>query len=266
VKLRTERCEPEHSEFFIVISVENLKKTFGQQVVLDGVSLQIPKGVTTAIIGPSGTGKSVLLKIITGLLTADSGSVMVGSESMTGAKSASERRRICEKMGVLFQGAALFDSLNLIDNVCFPLRYRKLLPAKEIIFKAAEMLNHVGLSGYEYALPGEVSIGMRKRVGIARALVSEPEFLFFDEPNTGLDPEVGQEIYDLIARLQKENGFTGIVVSHEIPEVFQICDEVVMLYQGQVQVDGPIEQFYESQNPVVQQFVAGSVEGPIEFH
>lgn len=234
--------------------------------MLDGVSLEIPKGKTTAIIGPSGTGKSVLLKIITGLLEADSGDVFIGDSSMTGAKSGSARRKICERMGVLFQGAALFDSMSLLDNVCFPLRYRRLLPSNEIIDKSVEMLSYLGLSGHENSLPGEVSIGMRKRVGIARALVSEPEFLFFDEPNTGLDPLVGQEMYELIARLQKEKGFTGIVISHEIPEVFQICEEVVMLYQGKVQVSGTIDEFYSCTKPVVQQFVNGSVEGPIELN
>lgn len=249
-----------------MIKVENLHKSFGKQVVLDGISLSIPRGKTTAIVGPSGTGKSVFLKIVTGLIEADSGSVQIGSHSMTGAKNSAQRRKICEQMGVLFQGAALFDSMSLLDNVCFPLRYRRLFPPKEIVERSVEMLASLGLDGYEHALPGEVSIGMRKRVGIARALVSEPDFLFFDEPNTGLDPLVGQEMYELIARLQAERGFTGIVISHEIPEVFQICEQVVMLYKGRVQVSGSVEDFFSSQKPVVQQFVNGSIEGPLELN
>lgn len=249
-----------------MIRVENLHKSFGSQVVLDGVSLSIPQGKTTAIVGPSGTGKSVFLKIATGLLEADSGSVWIGEHSMTEAKNAARRRKICEQMGVLFQGAALFDSMSLLDNVCFPLRYRRLFAPKEIIDRSSAMLSSLGLSGFEYALPGEVSIGMRKRVGIARALVSEPDFLFFDEPNTGLDPLVGQEMYELIAELQKQRGFTGIVISHEIPEVFQICEQVVMLYKGKVVVSGTVEEFFSCEDPVVRQFVNGSIEGPLEIN
>ena len=249
-----------------MIEIINLHKRFGNQVVLDGVSLTIESGRTEAVVGPSGTGKSVLLKIITGLLKADSGEVRINGKSMTGACSASERRSICGTMGVLFQGAALFDSENLLDNVAFPLRYRKITKEKEAMQRAVECLHSVGLEGYERALPGEVSIGMRKRVGIARALVTRPEILLFDEPNTGLDPEVGQEIYELIGRVQKEFGFTGIVVSHEIPEVFQVCDRVTMLYRGKVQHDGNVDEFLASENPIVRQFVRGEVEGPIEFH
>lgn len=248
-----------------MISIRNLSKRFGQQVVLDGVSLDIQDGGITAIIGPSGTGKSVLLKIITGLLEADSGDVLISGESMCKAANATERRRICGNMGVLFQGAALFDSITLLDNVAFPLRERRMCKDREAIQRSAEMLKSVGLQGYELKLPGEISIGMRKRVGIARALVTEPKILLFDEPNTGLDPQVGQEIYELIIKTQKLAGFTGIVVSHEIPEVFQVCDRVAMLYQGKVQHEGTIDSLLSSSNPVVKQFIEGEREGPIVF-
>ena len=248
-----------------MIKITELKKSFGSQVVLDGVSFDIPQGLTTAIVGPSGTGKSVMIKIITGLIQADSGEVLVGRDSMTAAQTSQRRLEICAKMGVLFQAAALFDSLNLIENVAFPLTYRSELSREEIFKRSSELLEQVGLNGYENALPGEVSIGMRKRVGIARALVSNPEFLFFDEPNTGLDPQVGQEIYELIANLQKINNFTGIVISHEIPEVFQICHKIIMLYRGQVQYDGSIDGFTNSMNPVVEQFFHGNTKGPIEI-
>lgn len=248
-----------------MIEIRDLHKRFGNQVVLDGVNLTIETGATVAIVGPSGTGKSVLLKIITGLLEADSGDVLVNGCSMTGARSGDERRKICSTMGVLFQAAALFDSINLLENVAFPLRHRSAGSDKEILSRAVKCLHDVGLAGYELALPGEVSIGMRKRVGIARALVTNPDILLFDEPNTGLDPETGQEIYELIAETQRRLGFTGIVVSHEIPEVFQVCSRVVMLYAGKVQEDATVPEFQRSQNPYVRQFVAGSVEGPIEF-
>ena len=248
-----------------MISIRNLHKRFGSQVVLDGVSLEIPKGKTTAILGPSGTGKSVLLKIITGLLEADAGEVFVEGDCITAEKSSAERRRICRRMGVLFQAAALFDSMTLFDNVAFPLRYRDKLPEREVREKSLLRLEQVGLRGWERALPGEVSIGMRKRVGIARALVTEPEVILFDEPNTGLDPEMGQEIYDLIKETQSIAHFTGIVVSHEIPEVFQVCDKVVMLYEGHVQFAGEINDFMACTVPVVQQFISGDINGPIEL-
>jgi len=248
-----------------MIRIKNLKKSFGSQLVLDNVSLDIEQGSTIGIVGPSGTGKSVLLKIITGLLPADSGDVLIDGDSMVKDCSEADQRQICEKMGVLFQGAALFDSLTLFENVAFALRERKTCSEEEITDRTLLCLEQVGLEGHELSYPGEVSIGMRKRVGIARALVTQPQVLLFDEPNTGLDPLVGQEIYDLIKSTQKEFGFTGIVVSHEIPEVFQVCRTVAMLYQGRIQAHGTVEEFLSSENPIVQQFINGSVQGPIEI-
>ena len=249
-----------------MISIRNLAVSFGAQKVLDGVTLEIPGGKTTAIVGPSGTGKSVLLKIITGLLKADAGEVIVDGRSMTGAKSGSERRSIVARMGVLFQNAALFDSMSLYDNVAFPLRQRGKTPESEVARKTSQRLEEVGLLENAGALPGEVSIGMRKRAGIARALVTDPSVLLFDEPNTGLDPEVGQEIYDLIRETQAHSGFTGIVISHEIPEVFQVCNRVAMLYQGKVQAEGTVEEFLNSGNEVVKQFISGDTNGPIQMN
>lgn len=246
-----------------MIKIKNLSKSFGSQVVLDNVSLDIETGKNIAVVGPSGTGKSVLLKIITGLLDADRGEVWVEDDCITANKSAAEKRKITAKMGVLFQAAALFDSMTLLDNVAFPLRERKLFSEKEIMQKSVKCLHDVGLAGYELVLPGEVSIGMRKRVGIARALVTEPQVILFDEPNTGLDPEMGQEIYDLIKHIKQTRGFTGIVVSHELPEVFQVCDRVAMLYAGKVQEEGTVAEFLASKNPVVNQFMKGDVSGPI---
>lgn len=255
-----------------MIEIIGIKKNFGSQVVLDGIDLSIDTGEMMAIVGPSGTGKSVLLKIITGLLPADSGDVLIDGDSIVQAQTGKERRGICSRLGVLFQSAALLDSMSLLENVAFPLRYRfdrrseENLSEREIIDRGREALAEVGLLDYQYTLPGQVSIGMRKRVGVARALVTRPEVILFDEPNTGLDPEVGQEIYELILETQRKSGFTGIVVSHEIPEVFQVCSRVVMLYQGKVQIDGTIDEFNQSVNPAVRQFRCGTADGPLELN
>jgi len=248
-----------------LILIRNLCKRFGDQQVLAGVSLAIEEGKTTAIVGPSGTGKSVLLKILTGLLPADSGDVIIGNESMTAARTGRSRRKICSEMGMLFQNAALFDSLTVYDNVAFPLRERKEHTETEIRDLAIRRIAEVGLQGTELLYPGEISIGMRKRVGLARALITNPQILLFDEPNTGLDPQTGQEIYDLIRETQAASGFTGIVVSHEIPEVFQVCDRVAMLYQGRIQAEGTVKDFLSSTKEVVQQFIKGEVTGPIQM-
>lgn len=255
-----------------MIEISGIRKVFGTQVVLDGIDLTIDKGEMLAIVGPSGTGKSVLLKIITGLLAADAGDVLIDGDSIVRAQTGKERRGICARLGVLFQSAALLDSLTLLENVAFPLRYRfdrrstESLSEREIIVRSREALAEVGLLADEMALPGQVSIGMRKRVGVARALVTRPEVILFDEPNTGLDPEVGQEIYELILETQQHSGFTGIVVSHEIPEVFQVCRRVVMLYKGKVQIDGTIDEFNNSENPAVRQFRRGEAHGPLELN
>lgn len=248
-----------------MISIRNIHKSFGSQVVLNGIDIEIENGETIAVVGPSGTGKSVLIKIITGLLEADAGEVLIDDAVMTSAKTENQRNAIRECMGILFQSAALFDSMSVFENVAFPLRYRLKLDEREIEKRVLRRLEEVGMRGNELAFPGEISIGMRKRVGIARALVTNPTILLFDEPNTGLDPLRGQEIYELINETQKASGFTGIVISHEIPEVFQICRRVIMLHQGKVQLDGPVEEFSSSELPVVKQFRDGLLEGPISL-
>lgn len=246
-----------------MISIRNVKKRFGAQVVLDGIDIDVPEGSNLAIVGPSGTGKSVLLKIITGLMDADCGEVIIGKDVMSKDTKLKDRQRINRRMGVLFQAAALFDSLTVLDNVAFPLRSYGELSEKEIIQKSLKSISQVGMSGHELAYPGEIPMGMKKRVGIARALVTDPEIILFDEPNTGLDPFAGQEIYDLIKETHQQRKFTGIVISHEIPEVFQVCDHVAMLYGGKVQLMGDVDKFTHSDNAYVRQFVEGKSEGPI---
>ena len=246
-----------------MIKVENLYKSFGKQTVLSGISLSINSGETLAIVGPSGTGKSVLLKIITGLMQADSGNIELFGQKLDKKTPKKLRDSLFKRIGILFQGAALIDSMTLFENLSLPLIERKLCSKKEAISLCNTHLKEVGLQGKEDLYPQEVSVGIRKRLGIARALITDPALILFDEPNTSLDPVAGQEIYDLISQIQNTSGITGIVISHEIPEVFQIAERVIMLYGGKVRFDGSTEEFNNSSDPVVSQFVNGKIEGPI---
>lgn len=248
-----------------MISVKGVSKSFGSQVVLNRLSLEVEEGKTTTIVGPSGAGKSVLLKLIMGILSPDEGEIEVCGYSVTDASSEEEKNEIRENLGVLFQSAALFDSLTIYENIAFPLTQCRLLSRDEAHERVVSLLHALSLTKYVNKLPQEVSIGIRKRCGLARALANEPKVLLFDEPNTGLDPVVGQEVYDLIAESQKEWGFTGVVISHELPEVFQVSDRVVMLLHGKIIMEGTPEDFETTDNPEVVQFLHGNVEGPIRI-
>lgn len=248
-----------------MISVRDVSKRFGAQVVLNRVSLDIEDGKTTTIVGPSGVGKSVLLKLIMGILAPEEGDIEIFGESITQAKSERERNRIRGSLGVLFQSAALFDSLTVYDNIAFPLLSRTKSSRREIHQKVSAMLESLSLEPYAFNLPQEVSIGIRKRVGMARALITEPKILLVDEPNTGLDPLVGQEVYDLIKTCREKWGFTGVVISHELPEVFQVSDKVAMLLRGKFIAEGTPAELCASSNPAVQQFLNGRVDGPIKI-
>ncbi len=249
-----------------MISVRNVSKSFGKQVVLDDVSIDILDGQTTAIVGPSGVGKSVLLKLIMGIMQADSGQILIFDKNITAARNEAERNRIRRWLGVLFQAAALFDSLTVYENIAFPLRNAGHYSERDVHKRVVRMLRSLSLARHARRLPQEIPMGMRKRVGFARALITEPRVVLFDEPNTGLDPVVGQEVYDLIRLSQKKWGFTGVVISHELPEVFQVSDRVVMLLNGRVIEDSTPEEFASSSNPAVQQFLHGKTHGPIELH
>lgn len=248
-----------------MISVQNVSKRFGSQVVLDGVSLEINPGQTTAVVGPSGVGKSVLLKLIMGILAPEKGEIFVDGRNITRATSEEERNEIRAGLGVLFQSAALFDSLSVYENVAFPLHERTRLGRAEIHTRVVSMLEALSLTEYAWLYPEEISIGIRKRVGMARSLITEPKFLLFDEPNTGLDPLVGQEVYDLIKTSRRQWGFTGVVISHEIPEVFQVSDRVVMLLNARVAAEGTPDELLRSEDPAVQQFLQGKIDGPIKI-
>jgi phospholipid/cholesterol/gamma-HCH transport system ATP-binding protein len=245
-----------------VIECVEVVKSFGESRVLDGVTAALPRGEITVIMGPSGTGKSVLLRHIVGLLLPDSGDVKVEGKSVPnlGEDDLLELRR---SIGMLFQDGALFSSMNLFDNVAFPLRQHTKKNEKEVREVVMERLNEVGLAGSEKKMPGELSGGMRKRAGFARALVMEPRILLFDEPDSGLDPVRTALLCDLIREIQRKYDSTAVVISHDIKAVFEIADHIVLLYDGKVVEQGPKEQLKKSGNSFTSQFLQGAVAGPL---
>ncbi|GAB4488612.1 MAG: ABC transporter ATP-binding protein [Thermodesulfovibrionales bacterium] len=247
-----------------MIEIRGLKKAFGRQQVLDGVDLKIGDGELTAIIGRSGGGKSVLLKHLIGLLRPDEGAIVIGGTDITSAPKA-DVDAVREKFGVVFQGGALFDSMDVYENVEFPLREKTKLPKSELNDRVLRALDDVGLKGMERKYPQEISGGMKKRVALARALVTEPSIVLFDEPTTGLDPIILSSIHRLIVKTHEKHGFTGIIISHDIPQIFDVADTVAMLYNGRIIETGSSEQIRKSEDPVIRQFITGSLEGPMEF-
>lgn len=248
-----------------MISIRNIHKRFGQQIVLNGINLDIEPGKTTTIVGPSGVGKSVLLKLIMGIMDPEEGEIYVFGKNITAAKSERAKNELRASLGVLFQSAALFDSLTVYENIAFPLHERTNKDRHAIHERVVAMMDSLSLTPYAFNYPEEISMGMRKRVGMARSLITEPKILLFDEPNTGLDPLVGQEVYDLIKSCKQKWGFTGVVISHEIPEVFQVSDRVVMLLNGNVIEEGEPSQLLHSTNSAVRQFIEGRIDGPIKI-
>ncbi|MBC8208074.1 MAG: ATP-binding cassette domain-containing protein [Desulfobulbaceae bacterium] len=237
------------------------KKNGGRQVILDQVDFKIPRGRTTVIAGGSGQGKSVTLKLILGLMQPDEGQILVNGEGVAGIRGlALERLRT--RFGVLFQGAALFDSLSVFENVALPLRERTAKREGEIREQVMGTLAELELVGHEDKFPAQLSGGMRKRVGLARALQLKPEIMLFDEPTTGLDPVMTREIYQLFARTQEQLGYTSVIVSHDIPKVFNLADQVIVLNQGQMDVFASPEAIQWSDEPHIRRFV-GTTMGDI---
>jgi phospholipid/cholesterol/gamma-HCH transport system ATP-binding protein len=247
-----------------MIRLSNVYKSFGAQRVLNGLNLEIPPGQITAIIGPSGEGKSVLLRHMIGLLKPDKGEIEVDGESIVDL-GRSQLNPIREKFGVLFQNAALFDSMSVFDNVAFPLREKTSLSRGDIAQRVHSALEIVGLKGVHGKFPDELSGGMRKRVGLARALLLNPKIILFDEPTTGLDPIIRRAIHQLISDSHAQFRFTAVIVSHEIPEIFDVAHHVAMLYQGKILQFGTSAQIRNSANPAVKQFINGSLDGPIQL-
>jgi phospholipid/cholesterol/gamma-HCH transport system ATP-binding protein len=242
-----------------VIAVQNLRKSFGRQEVLRGIDLEVPTGSITIIIGRSGGGKSVFLKHLLGLVHPDVGRVVIDGVDVTDLRGRA-LDRVRARYGVVFQGGALFDSLTCAGNVAFPLREKTRLDGGEIARRVEDSLASVGLAGVGRKYPAEVSGGMRKRVAIARALVTEPEIVFFDEPTTGLDPVLVNTIHQLIVGLHRRRPFTAVMVSHEIPEIFEIADRVAMLHDGRIIEVGPPAAIQTSPNPIVRHFIRGEPE------
>jgi len=242
----------------------DVHKSFGRQKVLNGLNLQIEDGKTTVIIGGSGGGKSVLLKHIIGLLRPDSGEVLVDGVdiALLNDRDMNETRK---KFGMLFQDAALFDSMNVMENVAFPIREHTKKKEPEIRQIVAEMLKAVGLSGVESKMPSELSGGMRKRVALARAIAMHPQIVLFDEPTTGLDPVMTEAINELIIETQKNFSLTCVVISHDVQSIFTVGHKIAMLYEGKIIEYGTSEEIRRSSDPVLKQFLSGSLEGPISI-
>ncbi len=245
-----------------MISLHDVHKAFGSNRVLRGVTLDVPRGTSMVIIGGSGTGKSVLLKCILGLVTPDAGAIMVdGKPAQSG-----DRDAFLARFGMLFQGGALFDSLHVWENVAFRLLRGSLKrPKPEAREIAIEKLRRVGLTpDVADRFPAELSGGMQKRVGLARAIAAEPEIIFFDEPTTGLDPIMAGVINELIREIVTEMGATAMAITHDMSSVRAIADNVAMLHDGVIQWTGPVSEMDAAPDPYLRQFISGSAEGPIE--
>lgn len=245
-----------------MIIISNIQKSFGPKQVLKRVNLKIYDGESLVILGPSGCGKSVLLKHIIGLMKPDSGQVLIDGEDITGFNQ-NQLDALRMRMGMLFQSAALFDSLNVEGNVAFALRRHTSLTDRAIHHIVSEKLEMVGLPGTNYLMPSELSGGMRKRVGLARAIAMEPEIILYDEPTTGLDPIMTSAIDELHLSLKERLGVTSIVVTHDLKSAYRVCDRIALHYGGEIVEIGTREEIINSPNPVVQQFIRGEAHGPM---
>jgi phospholipid/cholesterol/gamma-HCH transport system ATP-binding protein len=247
-----------------MIKVDKVYKSFGDKDVLKGVVLEIKKGESMVIIGGSGSGKSVLLKHIIGLLKPDRGNVFIDNTDIT---RLNERQlyAIRRQFGMLFQGAALFDSLTVWENVAFALLRQKVVSEEEARQIASEKLKLVGLKGIEDLMPSELSGGMKKRVGLARAIAHNPEIILYDEPTTGLDPIMADAINELIVGLQRKLNVTSVTITHDMTSAYKIADRIAMLYDGKIIEVGTPDEIRNTDNPIVRQFITGSATGPIKI-
>lgn len=243
-----------------MIEMKNISKSFGSQQVLRGLDLVIPTGKITAIIGRSGEGKSVLLRHLIGLTKPDSGKIIVEGTDLSKLNEW-DLKNFRKKFGMLFQNAALFDSLNVFDNVAFPLVEHTQKTKKQIADRVHEVLEMVGLKDVDHKTPSELSGGMRKRVGLARAIALTPEILLYDEPTTGLDPLMTDAVHQLIYQTQQKLKVTSVIISHDMSATFGIADKVVMLHQGKILLEGGEKEFRNSDHPFIRQFLEGRATG-----
>ncbi|MEK6599695.1 MAG: ABC transporter ATP-binding protein [Deltaproteobacteria bacterium] len=246
-----------------MIQIIDLKKSFNSKKVLDDTNLEIEKGRITVIIGRSGEGKSVLIKHIIGLLRPDSGEILLDGQDIT-KMTEMELNEVRRRFGMLFQGAALFDSMTVGENVAFPLREHTEMPETDLKKVVKEKLRKVGLRDIENMMPADLSGGMKKRVGLARAIAMDPEIVLFDEPTTGLDPVMSDNIATLILDTQRDLKTTYIVITHDIPLTYKIADKIAMLHEGKIVEQGDVDYMKNCQNPILRQFLEGRAEGPIK--
>jgi phospholipid/cholesterol/gamma-HCH transport system ATP-binding protein len=246
----------------VMIEITNLYKSFGSLQVLSGVNLTVEKGESMTVIGGSGSGKSVLIKHIIGLLFPDQGQVTVDGQVLNGLDEEG-LNEVRKKFGMLFQGAALFDSLTVWENVGFGLKQHTKMSDKEIRAVATQKLALVGLKDVEDKMPVDLSGGMKKRVGLARAIAMDPQIILYDEPTTGLDPITADAINDLIIGLRKKLGVTSVAITHDMHSAYKISDRIAMLYKGEIQEIGTPDEIKGTTNPIVKQFITGSAVGPI---
>jgi phospholipid/cholesterol/gamma-HCH transport system ATP-binding protein len=237
-----------------LIEFKNVSKAFGQTSVLDGVNLSIYKGETTTIIGKSGVGKSVLLKHMVGLLEQDSGEILFKGSPLSSMKS-KEKKSFRERFSYMFQGTALFDSMTVMENIVLPLEEKRKTSRKDLLKKAREKMTQLDIQEIGDKYPSQISGGMKKRVALARALITDPEIVLFDEPTTGLDPIRKSAVHSMIDEYQRKFGFTAIMVSHEIPDIFFISNRIAMLDQGKILFQGNPDQFQKSDEPAIREFL-----------
>lgn len=249
----------------IVIEMSDIYKSFGSQKVHEGINLLVPRNKISVILGPSGTGKSVLLKQMMGLIMPDRGDVFVDGENLV-EMDRKQLLNVRKKFGMLFQSAALFDSMNVYENVAFPLREHTKFKEDKIKDIVMERLRLVGLVNVENKMPSELSGGMRKRVGLARAIALEPKIILYDEPTTGLDPIMRDMVDNLIHDTQQKLDVTSVIISHDIDSTNKIADYVSMIYNGKTIINDTVKNFRETDDPYVKQFLTGSTEGPIKVY
>jgi phospholipid/cholesterol/gamma-HCH transport system ATP-binding protein len=245
-----------------MIRFVGVTKSFGPNKVLEGLDLEVRTSETMVVIGQSGSGKSVLLKLLIGILPLDRGEIFVDGREVTRLRG-EERQAMARKFGMLFQGAALFDSMTVGENVAFGLERYTALSRDEVRRVVAESLAKVGLHEIEHLLPHELSGGMRKRVGLARAIAYRPEIILYDEPSTGIDPIRADAINDLIIVLRTEMKVTSLVITHDMVSAYKVADRIALLYQGRIVALGTPDEIRNSSNGIVQQFIHGRAEGPI---